>query len=70
VTSPAPTKQKNQTVRLSAYDIVIDVGNPTSPTNDILMTPLTSNDDEWPGLNLSFTFSPSPQCSAYRVTRL
>ena len=107
--SPAPNKQKqeqkHQTVRLSAFDIVIDITSPTSPvsdvpplststmtttsarpgrtreqrpktaprartrsptpsltsmsacsSNDMPTTPLTSDDDEWPGLNLS----PSP----------
>ncbi|KAN0134205.1 hypothetical protein V8E53_007977 [Lactarius tabidus] len=110
-TSPAPTKQKHQTVRLSAYDIVIDISSPTSPvsnaspldsssttttpprptrardqrpksptrprtrsptpsltsmsacsSNDVPTTPLTSDDDEWPGLN-NLNLSPisSPQ---------
>ncbi|KAF8270112.1 hypothetical protein EI94DRAFT_1723475 [Lactarius quietus] len=33
--SPTPTKQKHQTVRLSAFDIVIDITAPTSPISDV-----------------------------------
>ena len=32
--SPAPSKQRHQTVRLSAFEIVIDISSPTSPISD------------------------------------
>ena len=36
--SPTPSKQKHQTVRLSDFDIVIDIASPTSPNSNALLS--------------------------------
>ena len=41
LTHPVPREQKHQTVRLSAFDIVINITNLTSPISDV--PPLSSS---------------------------